>query len=158
MSEKHELMALMQEEVIEAEVVGYSTGLSIAKHHYGDNGFTYASGVREFGKLSIVEEVVKGTSVTFLSGVQVYDEHGTLIIDYAEGKNTYYSREKVRVIILEEFLSILQDAAIKQQKTFDEKKAGEQIDSLLNDAYYSESYEAILNWAKDVGIKLLLLE
>jgi hypothetical protein len=140
--------------VIEPEVISQSTGLCVNSHYESESGFLHVVGVRKFGKLKIVELMAGATSVAYLSGVQVYDENDTLIIDRAVEKGVHYSREKVRRIVFKDLFKMLEDGAKKNGQKFDSEQAKNKINDLLNDAYYSESYEAVLNWANDIGIEL----
>ena len=54
---------------------------TIGKTYLADSGFLYKVGVRNFGSLKILEEVALGTGVSFLCGIKVFDQEGTLLID-----------------------------------------------------------------------------
>jgi hypothetical protein len=47
---------------------------------------------------------------------------------------------------------MLRDASLQAGKSFDDLYAFEQLDKLLENAYYQESYKAILIWAEETGI------
>ncbi|MBK6964941.1 MAG: hypothetical protein IPH20_13635 [Bacteroidales bacterium] len=62
------------------------TGLVIKNNYKAPSGFNYVTGVREVGKLKVVEGVAKGAACIILKSVMVFDQHGKLIFD-AEVKN-----------------------------------------------------------------------
>lgn len=128
------------------------TGLVIKNNYKAPSGFNYVTGVREVGKLKVVEGVAKGAACIILKSVMVFDQHGKLIFD-AEVKNmTPYSREYVRQVVLYGMLKMLREASSQSGKIFDDKHAFEMLDSMLESAYYEESYKAILIWAAEMGI------
>ena len=63
------------------------------KTYLADSGFLYKVGVRNFGSLKILEEVALGTGVSFLCGIKVFDQEGTLLID-KKMKNTLQAVSK----------------------------------------------------------------
>jgi hypothetical protein len=132
----------------------HQTGLMLAGSYTAVSGFNYAVGVREFGNLSIVEEVAQGTAVSYLNGVRVYDENKKLIIDKKATKGTHYSRETVRKIVLEALADMLEEAAKNQGKDYNRNDALNKIDEKLKGAYYSQSYQSVLQWAESIGIQL----
>ena len=132
-----------------------NTGLVIHDTFLSRNsGYNYLIGSRDFGKLKIIEELATGTAVKYLCGVKVFNENGELIIDKVAPKNTHYSREVVKKIVLKEMCKTLKKALEKQDNVvaIDEKEMKEKIDDLLDSASYDESYKAVLNWASDIGI------
>ena len=129
-----------------------NTGLVISNNYESASGINYIEGVRDFENLTIVESIGHGTAVTFLSGVKIFDKSNKLIVDKAIKKKTYYSREVARSIVFESLLEMLQDASKQENKPFDRFKASVLINDKLKNAYYKESYEAILSWAEDLGI------
>ena len=93
--------------------------------------------------------------MSYLNGVKVLNEKGDLIIDKKIEKDTHYSRETVRQIVLEEILKMLENAAKKEDKVYDRDKTAIMISEKLNDAYFKKSYEAILDWAGDIGVEFI---
>jgi len=130
------------------------TGLTVIDSFLADSGFNYVSGARRFGDLTIIESVGQGTAVAYLNRVSVVNRENKLIIDKQVEKGTYYSRETVRLIVMNELLDMLERAAVSEGKNYDRDKAREVIDEKLDKAYYKESYESVLNWAASIGIKL----
>jgi len=125
-------------------------GLALIGDSYqAGSGFVYATGYREFGDLTIIEEVGTGTAVSLLLGVKVLDKEGVLIIDKKLDKNNYYERELARKIVRDELVKMLSEA---NENSFDIVSAKKKIDELLNEAYYKTSYKAILKWASEIGI------
>ncbi len=125
-------------------------GLSLIGESYkAASGFVYASGHREFGNLSIIEEVGSGTAVTLLLEIKVFDKEGALIIDKKLNKNNYCERELTRKIVRLELVKMLSEA---NGNSFDLVSAKKKIDELLHEAYYKTSYKAILKWASEIGI------
>ncbi|WP_027137216.1 hypothetical protein [Gaetbulibacter saemankumensis] len=116
-----------------------------------ENGFNYASGFRNFGNLKIVEDIAAGTAVAYLSGIKVFDEKGTLIIDCKMAKGFHFEREAVRKVVLNELLKMLLEVH-RDDKNFNKEAARVKIDHHLKQAYYESSYMAISSWAKDLGI------
>ena len=131
------------------------TGLLVAQSHSASSGFEYVCGLRQFGDLTIVENVALGIGVSFLGSVRVYNSEGDLLIDKNLPKDTYYTREKARITVRDELLFMLEDAATANAKDFDRIDALETIDEMLKTAYYEKSYQSILAWAiEDMGIEL----
>ena len=118
----------------------------------GKTGINYFGGIRNFEDLKIIEFIGEGTAVAFLTGIQIYDKKGVLIIDKQLKKNTYYSRETARNFVKKSLLKMLKDAAKSTNKEFDEDIAKSIINEKLKIAYYEESYHSVLDWAKDLGI------
>jgi len=129
-----------------------NTGLTLANTYESESGFMHHFGLRKFGELTIAEMVAQGTGVTYLSGVQVHDKEGKLIIDHPVNNGVKYSREKVRRIVLSELLGMLKEATINNGAEYNETKARNIIDERLKEAYYEESYKAVLEWAEAIGI------
>ena len=129
-----------------------NNGITVAgESHLAKSGFRYGSGVRDFGSLKIVEEFAQGTGVTFLCGIKVFDKEGTLIADKKMDRSFYYEREKVKKVVLHEILNTLIDAN-KENINFELDAARMKINALLNKAYFETSYNAINNWALELGI------
>jgi hypothetical protein len=134
------------------------TGLIIKNSHLATSGFKYQTGIRQFGDLKIVEGVSKGTASFFLVSLMVFDQRGTLLFDGEVNKLTNYSREAVRQMVLDGLMSMLREAAEREGKYFDEFEAYELIDKKLKNAYYEQSYIAVLDWAEKMGIKVTSLK
>lgn len=130
-----------------------ATGLTIGISYSAGSGFEYISGLRKFGKLTIVESVGSGVVCTFLNSVRVLDENNVVIIDKAVHKGMSYSRESVRLIVRGELLNMLSEAAERKGIEFNQENAKIIIDDQLKDSYYSQSYSAALNWAESLGIE-----
>lgn len=135
--------------------IDHNTGLMIGKSYQADSGFEYALGIREFGDLKIIEEVGQGTAVTYLNAVKVFDGKGELIIDEKLGQSTHYSRETVRQVVLEAMLNMLENAATEAGKEYDRLKARKLVNEKLETAYYKQSYEAVIEWAGEIGIEFI---
>lgn len=131
------------------------TGLVVAKTYEANSGFEYSYGLRKFGDLTIVEEVGRGTAVSYLNNVRVYNNEEELVIDKSVKKGTHYSRETVRQIVLNELLNMLEEAALNAGREFDFEKANAVIDEKLKEAYFKKSYESILSWAVEIGIEFI---
>lgn len=144
----------METLVITQQMKDQETGLCILNSLKAGSGFNYQTGVREFGDLKIVEGVSKGTANIFLTSIMVFDQHGSLIYDAEIRKLTNYSREVVRKNVLHGLIEMLREAAVRANKSFDELQAYQAIDEKLKTAYFSQSYEAVLRWAKEVGVEL----
>jgi hypothetical protein len=134
------------------------TGLIVKNNYLAQSGFNYLTGVREFGKLRIVEGVSKGTASMLLISVMVFDQHNVLIYDAEIPRMTSYSREKVRQLVLEGMISMLRESCEVNGKCFDELQAYEMLDKKLKLVYFRESYEAAINWADEIGIELFNAE
>ncbi len=128
------------------------TGLVIRTNYEAASGFNYLTGIRDVGKLKVVEGIAKGAACIFLKSVMVLDQNGKLIFDAEVENMTQYSRETVRKIVLKGMMNMLRDASLQAGKSFDDLYAFEQLDKLLENAYYQESYKAILIWAEETGI------
>lgn len=132
--------------------INNENGLTIIGDSFiAKSGFKYASGFRNFGNLKIVEEIAGGTAVVFLCGIKVFDKEGAIIIDKKINNGVYYEREIVRTIVLNELLNMLIKGN-KQDDDFDINNARQIIDDRLNQSYYESSYNAINNWALELGI------
>jgi len=99
-------------------MVNNSGVLQIGEIYKAESGFKYNSGLRNFGSLKIVEDVARGTAVTFLCGIKVFDQEGTLIIDKKMNQRFHFEREQVRKIVLQELLGMLIEAN-KENINFD---------------------------------------
>lgn len=130
------------------------TGLVVKNTYLAQSGFNYLTGVREFGTLKIVEGVSKGTASMLVNSVMVFDENNVLIFDADIKRMTSYSREKVRQIILDGMINMIREGCEANDKYFDELEAYEMLDKKLKLVYFRESYEAALNWASEIGIKI----
>jgi len=130
------------------------TGLIIKNSFISDSGFKYQNGIRQLGDLKIVEGVSKGTASLFLISLMVFDQNGTLLFDGEVSKLTNYSREHVRRLVLDGLMNMLREAAEKEGKHFDELAAYEVIDQKLKYAYYEQSYIAVIEWARQLGINI----
>lgn len=130
-----------------------NTGLIIGNTFLAKSGFEYTFGLRKFGDLTIAESVGQGVGVSYLNSVRVFNGQKELIIDRQVKRGTFYTREKVRQIVLEELLEMLSAAALKEGKEYDFIKARVMIDEKLENAYFEESYKAVLEWAGDIGIE-----
>jgi hypothetical protein len=131
-----------------------NTGLLIIDDFTSSGGFNYLIGIRQFGDLTIVEDVAQGTAVTYLNGIRVFDGEKQLIIDIPVENNTHYSREAVRQLVMRELLDMLEKATKKEGKNYDRTGAQRIIDEKLEEAYYKQSYALILEWAQNIGIEL----
>jgi hypothetical protein len=131
-----------------------NTGLMAGQGYTSQSGLTYWSGTREFEGLKIRENIAEGTAVNYINSVQVFDKTNNLIIDEAFPKHTYYTREIVRKRVLKSLIRLMKDAAVKENRSFNETTAASKVDDLLKTAYYQKSYNAVLEWAKQVGIEI----
>jgi hypothetical protein len=130
------------------------TGLIVKNSFLAKSGFNYLTGSRKFGDLRIAESVSKGAGNILLNAVMVFDQNDVLIFDADIPLRTSYSREKVRQMILDGMMNMLQDSCETNGKFFDELQAYQMLDKKLKLVYFSESYKAVLNWASDIGIEI----
>ena len=149
-----EEFGLVKKENTGLTITSSGTGITVIDSYEAASGFNYSIGVREFGDLIIVEEVGQGTAVSYLNGIRVFNKQKELVIDVKVKDNTHYSRETVRRLVRDELIKMLSKAALKEGKSFDKTKAFETINSKLNDAYYEQSYQAVIEWAKEIGIEM----
>ena len=141
---------MSKNEIIKPFKANIDNGLTVVGDTYkAPSGFVYASGFREFGSLTIVEDVATGTAVSYLTAVKVFDKDGNLIIDKRLKKSNFYERELARKIVMTELLNMLSS---QNNSDFDIKSTKAKINNLLIDAYYKTSYEAINRWAHEIGI------
>ena len=124
---------------------------TIGKTYLADSGFQYKVGLRNFGSLKILEKVAFGTAVSFLCGIKIFDQKGVLLVDKKMNNHFYYEREKVRKVVLKELLDMLIEAN-KQNINFDLDEVKLKISKHLSHTYFKSSYEAINNWAIELGI------
>ena len=136
------------------DLADQETGLLVKGSMMANSGFNYLTGVRQFNNLKIVEGVSKGTACIFLTSLMVFDENGSMIFDGEIRKMTNYSRETARKMVLEGLMTILREAVEKDNKYFDELAAYDLIDHQLRNAYYEQSYEAVIKWAIGIGINI----
>jgi hypothetical protein len=124
-----------------------STGLTVNPNDsfVAKSGFKYLSGVRKIGDLNIVENIANGTGVTFLNGIQIYNNEGVLIAEKKAPHGTHYEREVARQLAKQRLLGILEEAN-KNNPDFDIIKAEELINEHLKHGYYSKSYQAAKEW------------
>jgi len=141
---KNELMNVKDQN---NQLINTGTGLSVSQGdtYLSESGFLYLSGVRKFGDLFIEEDMAKGTAVSYLAGVRVYDKDKTLIIDKRMEKGCHYEREKARLVVKEELINMLTEANV-DNPDFNVKLADETIDKHLKSAYYSQTYKSIMEW------------
>ncbi len=123
----------------------------------GDNyisgtGFEYFGGVRDFEGLKITEIICRGTGVEFLVSIRVFDAKGVLIIDIPVNNGVRYSREIVRNYVLDGLMDMMKQGARKQGVELPIHKVKTRLDQKLKLAYYSQSYDAVLAWAKEVEL------
>ena len=131
-----------------------STGLEVVKSFQSESGFKYISGFRKFGNLTIIESVAMGIGISYLNNIKVFNEENELIIDKNLPKHSFYSREKARIVVRDELLYMLEDAAVLNNKDYDRLNALEIIDQKLKTAFYKQSYLSTLAWEKDIGVDL----
>lgn len=133
--------------------ISASTGLSVVQSFLAKSGFNYQVGIRDMPELLIIEGIAEGTACTFLCGIQVRDkESGQEICNILVPKNTHYSRELVVSLLLEHLSNKLADAAIHDGFAVDIQDVRKQVADMLDKCYFEKSRQAILNWAKRVGI------
>ena len=133
-------------------VLDKETGLLLPdKLYQSGGGFFYGVGIRPFGNLNIVESIAKGHGIEFLCGIKVLNNRQVLIIDIIVPKSVRYQREDVRLRVHKALLNMLEEAN-SNNPDFDYDKAYTLIEKELKNVYYKQSYEAIINWAKDLGI------
>jgi hypothetical protein len=130
------------------------TGLEIIETFISHSGFNYGVGVRPLGDLTIIEQVARGTAVSYLNGILVLDKEENLILDIKAPQNTYYSREIAQKMVLNGLLGMLEEAAKKHGKKYDKEKALTKIKKKLDEAYFKQSYISILDWAETIGLSL----
>jgi hypothetical protein len=128
------------------------TGLVIKDSFLSGSGFNHQVGVRQFGKLKIIENVSEGIGVIYLNSILVLDQKGKLVFDAKMDRKTTYSRETARLIVMEGLIEMLRDAADFKNILFDELEARERVDSKLKLAIYETSYDAVIEWAIEEGI------
>lgn len=122
------------------------TGLGIEGTFKSDTGLEFLAGVREFENLRIVEGVYKGTGNITLTSLMVFDLDGTLIYDAKIERQTSYSRELARRIVLKGLIAMLSEAAKRANSPFNSTKTQELLDEKLKLAYFERSYDAVLKW------------
>jgi len=128
------------------------TGFSIRRAYQSSSGFQSIEGIRQFGKLTIREGVIKGVASSFLTSVKVFDANNTLILDLTFDRMTGYTRKLVLRAVRKELIEMLREASVLQGRTFDENEAFEKIDKELSIVFFGESYNAILHWADEFGL------
>ncbi len=133
--------------------ISASTGLSVVQSFLAKSGFNYQVGIRDMPELLIVEGIAEGTACTFLCGIKVQDkESGQDICNIPVPKNTIYSRELVASLLQEYLPDKLMDAAIREGLAVDMQDVRKQVADMLDKCYFEKSRQALLNWAKRVGI------
>lgn len=133
--------------------ISASTGLSVVQSFLAKSGFNYQVGIREMPELLIIEGIVEGAACMFLCGIYVRDkESGQEICSISVPQNTHYSRELVVSLLQEHLSNKLADAAIRDGLAVDIQDVRKQVADMLDKCYFEKSRQAILNWAKRVGI------
>jgi hypothetical protein len=106
-----------------------STGLARQGENFVSNtGFEYFGGVRDFEGLKIAEVICRGVGVEYLACVRVFDANDNLIVDVPVSNGIRYSREVVRELVLVNLLSMLQEAAKKNESDFSREVVRKQLD------------------------------
>ncbi len=126
------------------------TGLAVKNTFDSSSGLKYLEGVRDFEDLKIVEGVSKGTANIILTSLMVFDKNSTLIYDAKIERQTSYSRELARSIVLKGLLEMLRNATKKVNRPFDSSKVYELLDEKLKLAYFETSYGAVLRWYEQI--------
>lgn len=133
--------------------ISESTGMNIYQSYTANSGLSYMVGVREMSDLLIVEQIAEGTACTFLCGINIYHKQNKeLIKEITVERNTYYSREFVIGLVHRALLSMLVDVNTKEDTQIDIVCANEFIMDALDKCYFEKSRNAIINWAKVIGI------
>ena len=129
-----------------------TTGLAIfGQSYHASSGFVYGNGLRDFGNLVIMEGIVKGTAVEFLSSVKVFTKDNKVVIDVPVEKGVRYSRQTVKDIVLRHLLEMLAEVN-RNNVNYDAQKARIILDEQLTTAYFKESHDAMNRLAHELGI------
>lgn len=127
-----------------------NTGLTqFGQKFITQSGFEINNGYRSFENLVILESIAKGVGISFLNSIKIFDKNQKLIIDKTLEKNTRYERKLVVAIVKNCLLNLLKEAS-KNNADFDINKAESMIQEKLENAYFKESYDAILDWFNDL--------
>lgn len=123
------------------------TGLTVNKGEafLSASGFSYFSGVRQFGDLNIREDIASGTAVTYLNGISVFNAEGELLVERKAPKGTHYQRETARQLAKEAILDMLVEANVENED-FNYINAEDMVNKHLKLGYYSKSYSEINKW------------
>jgi len=85
----------------------------------------------------------------------VFDKNNVLIFDGDIKFRTGYSREKARQLVLEGLVNMIRESCEMNNRYFDELATYDLLDKKLKWAYFKESYEAVINWAEEIGLEIL---
>jgi hypothetical protein len=130
------------------------TGLEIKTCAITKSGFVSRQGIRQYGELQIIEGVASANGTIFLNSIIVKDKNGKLLFDADVKRSTFYTREKTRELVLHGLIGILRDGAEANGYSFDEIDAYNKLDKNLKATYFTESYDAMINVARNIGIEI----
>ena len=134
--------------------VSANTGLTLyqtVQRHPED--FTYSIGVRETHGMYIVEAIVEGVGVTFLSGIRLIEKATSKeICSIPVVHGTTYSRQLVASTVKQHLCQTIESAAIAEGRATDKEDVERQVNQILDECYFMESRKTVLRWAESVGI------
>ena len=130
-----------------------TTGTSLLQAYKAPSGFTYQIGLREASGLYIFESFAEGVGCSYLDKIMVFfGEEKRLIAEIDVPRGTRYTREQALASVKQKLCDFFYETCSMMDVKFSRTEVEEQVNDILDKCYFSESRQAVLQWAKTVNI------
>lgn len=137
------------------EPIGESvtTGTTLIQTYMAASGFNYQVGVREASGLYIFESFAEGVGCSYLNKILVFfGDDKRLIAEIDVPKGTRYSRETAMSTVKNKLCDFFYETCSMMDMKFSREEVEMQVSDILDKCYFSDSRNAVLQWAKSVNI------
>ena len=130
-----------------------TTGTTLLQAYKAPSGFTYQTGLREASGLYIFESFAEGVGCSYLDKIMVFfGDEKRLIAEVDVPRGTRYTREQALAFVKQKLCDFFYETCSMMDVKFSRTEVEEQVTDILDKCYFSESRQAVLQWAKTVNI------
>jgi hypothetical protein len=130
-----------------------TTRTTLLQAYKAPSGFTYQLGLREASGLYIFESFAEGVGCSYLDKIMVFfGDEKRLIAEVDVPRGTRYTREQALASVKQKLCDFFYETCSMMDVKFSRAEVEEQVTDILDKCYFSESRQAVLQWAKTVNI------
>lgn len=130
-----------------------TTGTNVLQSYKAPSGFNYQVGLREASGLYIFESFAEGVGCSYLDKIMVFfGEEKRLIAEIEVPRGTRYTREQALASVKQKLCDFFYETCSIMDVKFSREEVEEQVTDILDKCYFSDSRQAVLQWARTVNI------
>lgn len=130
-----------------------TTGTTVLQAYKAPSGFNYQVGLRQASGLYIFESFAEGVGCSYLDKIMVFfGEEKRLIAEINIPRGTRYTRKLALDSIKKKLCDFFCETCSIRDVKFSQEEVEEQVTDILDKCYFSDSRQAVLQWARTVNI------